>query len=345
MLTLKLLFLFITITGKSFLLINSHDLFSNMALLNVSGISKWEKDGFTVKSINFTQQTAEKIAIAGETGSGKTTLLKMIAGLIQPDEGNIYFENKRILGPFEKLIPGHPAIAYLSQHFELRNNYRVEEELESKNLLLEEEATRIYRICKIEHLLKRKTHQLSGGERQRIVLARLLTTSPKLLLLDEPFSNLDVMHKNIIKSVLLDIGSQLGISCILVSHDAADTLSWADTILVLKEGEIIQQGTPQKIYNEPVDEYCAGLFGEYNFLNAKNAAAFFPNANNEQQLIVRPEQFSIVSENNSAVKGVVQAVYFFGSYYSVDVLVNEQFLRVRTARGQLFTGDVICLRL
>lgn len=323
------------------LLITRYDLFSGMALLTVSGVSKRENEIYTVKDINFTQESSEKIAIAGETGSGKTTLLKMIAGLMQPDEGNIYFDNKRVLGPFEKLIPGHPAIAYLSQHFELRNNYRVEEELESKNLLTEEEANRIYRICRIEYLLKRRTDQLSGGERQRIVLARLLTTSPKLLLLDEPFSNLDAVHRNIIKSVLLDIGSELGISCILVSHDAADTLSWADAILVLKEGKIIQRGTPQEIYHKPVDEYCAGLFGEYNLLNTQNVQAFA----HQQQLIVRPEQFSIIPEDGTAAKGIIHSVYFFGSYYSVDVLVNGQLLRIKTFNQQLLAGDVIYLRI
>lgn len=316
-----------------------------MALLEVVGAGKKEKENFTVKDINFSQQPLEKIAIAGETGSGKTTLLKMIGGLAQPDEGNIYFEGKRVLGPFERLLPGHPKIGYLSQHFELRNNYRVEEELESKNLLTEEAANNIYRICRIEHLLKRKTDQLSGGERQRIVLARLLTISPKLLLLDEPFSNLDAIHKNIIKSVLLDIGTQLNTSCILVSHDAADTLSWADTIFVLKEGMIVQQGAPQKIYNEPIDEYCAGLFGEYNLLNEANAKQLFPNAADIDQLIVRPEQFSITTESSNAVKGIVQAVYFFGSYYFVDVLVNGQFLRVRTGEKDLVIGDEILLKI
>ncbi|MBP9102848.1 MAG: ABC transporter ATP-binding protein [Chitinophagaceae bacterium] len=312
-----------------------------MALLEVVGAGKKEKENFTVKDINFSQQPLEKIAIAGETGSGKTTLLKMIGGLAQPDEGNIYFEGERVLGPLERLLPGHPQIAYLSQHFELRNNYRVEEELESKNLLTEEAANNIYRICRIEHLLKRKTDQLSGGERQRIVLARLLTTSPRLLLLDEPFSNLDAIHKNIIKSVLLDIGTQLNTSCILVSHDAADTLSWADTIYVMKEGKIVEQGTPKKIYNEPINEYCAGLFGEYNLLNTKNVKQFFPNAADKEQLIVRPEQFSITTESNNAAKGIVQTVYFFGSYYVVDVLVNGQLLRVRTGGKDLVVGDKI----
>jgi len=316
-----------------------------MALLVVVGAGKKEKENYTVKDINFSQQPLEKIAIAGETGSGKTTLLKMIGGLAQLDEGNIYYDGKRVLGPFERLLPGHPQIAYLSQHFELRNNYRVEEELESKNLLTQEAANNIYRICRIEHLLKRKTDQLSGGERQRIVLARLLTTSPKLLLLDEPFSNLDAIHKNLIKAVLLDIGNQLNISCILVSHDAADTLSWADTIYVLNDGMIVQQGTPQKIYNEPIDEYCAGLFGEYNLLNAANAKLFFPNAADKEQLIVRPEQFSITPDNNNAVKGIVQAVYFFGSYFVVDVLVNGKLLRVRTEKRKLVIGKEVLLKM
>jgi len=209
--------------------------------------------------------------------------------------------------------------------------------------LTEEEAARIYAICKIQHLLKRKTDQLSGGERQRIVLARLLTTFPKLLLLDEPFSNLDAVHKNIIKSVLSDISSKLGISCILVSHDAADTLSWADKILVMKEGQIIQQGTPQQIYHDPVDEYCAGLFGEYNLLNNENAAAFFGTMAHLQSLIVRPEQLSIVPHNNETVKGIIQSFYFFGSYHIVDVSVNNQLLRVKTFNKQLITGDVIYL--
>lgn len=322
--------------------ITPQDLFSGMTFLEVAGAGKKEKEEFAVKDINFSQQSLERIAIAGETGSGKTTLLKMIGGLVQPDEGAIYFEGERVLGPFERLIPGHPSIAYLSQHFELRNNYRVEEELESKNLLTEEEASTIYRICKIEHLLKRKTDQLSGGERQRIVLARLLTTSPKLLLLDEPFSNLDAIHKSIIKSVLLDIGTKLKTSFILVSHDAADTISWADKIIVLKDGMILQQGSPEEIYNKPINEYCAGLFGEYNILNAINAKAFYPDVNN-QKIIVRPEQLFIITENSAVVKGIIQAVYFFGSYYNVDVFVNDQILKVKTDRNDLVVGDEIGL--
>jgi ABC-type Fe3+/spermidine/putrescine transport system ATPase subunit len=319
-----------------------------MALLEVAGISKLEKENFTVKEISFTQQFLQKIAIAGETGSGKTTLLKMIAGLIQPDTGNIIFDGKRVLGPLEKLIPGHPDIAYLSQHFELRNNYRVEEELESKNLLTDEEASAIYAVCRIQHLLKRKTDQLSGGERQRIVLARLLTTSPKLLVLDEPFSNLDAVHKNIIKSVLEDLGTKLNITCILVSHDAMDSLSWAATIIVMKEGQIIQYGTPEQIYNQPVNEYCAGLFGEYNLISKPNAAALLNKDEvvpGKKKLLIRPENFNIVSKNDSTIKGIVGNILFFGSYYTIDVLIGKQLIRIKSANNQFVKGDTVYLSL
>jgi len=317
-----------------------------MVLLEVRGISKLENEKYTAKDISFAQQPSQKIAVAGETGSGKTTLLKMIAGLIQPDAGAIYFENKKVLGPFEKLLPGHPSIAFLSQHFELRNNYRVEEELESKNLLSADEASNIYRICGITHLLKRKTNQLSGGERQRIVLAKLLTTSPKLLLLDEPFSNLDAAHKNIIKSVINDVVTKLNVACIMVSHDGLDTLSWADTVFVMKEGKIIQKGSPEEIYHQPLNEYCAGLFGEYNLISNRNSLLFQTVAavkEKGEKILIRPEDFEIVSAENSLINGIVQQVSFWGSYYTIDVLIDSELIRIKLKNKLYEKGDNVSL--
>jgi ABC-type sugar transport system ATPase subunit len=317
-----------------------------MALLTVSGITKKEKENYTVNRISFTQQPLQKVAMAGETGSGKTTLLKMIAGLVQPDAGEILFEQEKVLGPFEKLLPGHPLIAYLSQYFELRNNYRVEEELECKNLLSNEEANDLYAICRIQHLLKRKTDQLSGGEKQRIALARLLTTSPKLLLLDEPFSNLDAVHKGIIKSVIHDIGEKLKITCILVSHDPLDTLSWADTILVIKHGLVIQQDEPERVYKQPVNEYCAGLFGDYNLIDIKTAKSFasLPGIQlNGKQMLIRPEQINIATKNNGILSGTVQQTLFWGGYYTYDVLVDQQLIRVKTSSHSFSLKDIVSL--
>src|SRR5690606_10618559 len=270
-----------------------------MDLLKVSGISKQQAGAFILKDISFTLPRFRKIAIAGETGSGKSTLLKVIAGLAQPDAGQVLFENRRVEGPNEVLIPGHEGIAYLSQYFELRHNYRVAEILSYANQLTENDAKNIYAICRIDHLLHRRTDELSGGEAQRIALARLLTTAPRLLLLDEPFSNLDMIHKNLLKSVIHDIGESLEITCMLVSHDPHDILSWADELFIMKAGQILQRGAPQQVYYQPVNAYAAGLLGRYNLVPPARLRYFsaLPGVTaNGKSLFARPEQFTFTSQ-------------------------------------------------
>jgi ABC-type sugar transport system ATPase subunit len=314
-----------------------------MALLTVKDVSRREADSFPIKNASFIQQPFQHIAIAGETGSGKTTLLKMIAGLLQPTAGEILFENKKVLGPLDQLIPGHPGIGYLSQYFELRNNYRVHEIIGMSSKLADEEARRICRVCQVEHLLDRKTDQLSGGEKQRIALAGLLAASPRLLLLDEPFSNLDAIHKNTIKLVIQDISEQLGITCILVSHDAADILSWADRVLVMKDGEIIQQGTPAQVYQQPVNEYCAELFGEYNIIDSDDPAfSKIPGlAAKGRKILIRPESFTTTTNSAGALDGVVRRIFFYGSYYDIDVDTGRQWVRIRTHDKRFSPGDTV----
>ena len=317
-----------------------------MDFLKVSGIHKQIDRGFSLSNIDFRQQASQKIAIAGETGSGKSTLLKIIAGLEQPDAGMVIFEGKRVRGPLEELVPGHPRIAYLSQHFELRTNYRVEEVLEYANKLTEQEAYTLYKVCRIDHLLKRRTDQLSGGEKQRIALARLLTTRPGLLLLDEPFSNLDMIHKSILKSVIRDIGEELNISCIMVSHDPLDTLSWADEILIMKDGKILQQGTPEELYHRPVNIYAAALLGNYNLISSAKAVYLTEQAGKPvpgKKLMLRPEQFRISKVPNAHLKGEISHMGFLGAYYELQVVSGDDTLLVRTTESDFQAGDTVYL--
>ncbi len=298
----------------------------HMNILNVAGVSAKQGKNVVVRNIRFKQEKLEKIAIAGETGSGKTTLLKIIGGLVTPDEGEVWFKKERVKKvPSEKLIPGHPGIAYLSQHFELRNNYRVEEVLSYANELGGLDADALYKVCRIEHLLQRRTDQLSGGEKQRIALARLLVSSPGLLLLDEPFSNLDMIHKRILKSVIHDIGEQLQITCILVSHDPQDSLSWADRIMVMRDGSIIQQGSPLEIYQQPYDLYTAALFGKYSLIDKPEIFSIPPaKKTGSKKLFARPEYFTIVEEkNNNTATGTVQSIAFFGGYYEFKIILKD----------------------
>ena len=118
---------------------------------------------FVLRDITFAQSRGEKIAIAGETGAGKSTVLKVIAGLLQPDSGSLLFERKPIAGPADQLVPGHPGIAYLSQHFELQKSLRVEQVLTYSNTLSDADANTLYAVCQIDHLVTRRTDELSGA--------------------------------------------------------------------------------------------------------------------------------------------------------------------------------------
>ena len=292
-----------------------------MSLLNVSGISKKQEEGYLLKNINFIQEASQRIAVAGATGSGKTTLLKIIAGLTQPDAGEVLFEGTKIKGPREKLVPGHSQIAYLSQNFELRNHYRVEELLQMSNKLSGLDASLVFEVCRIDHLLKRWSDELSGGERQRIAFARTLITDPKLLLLDEPFSNLDAIHRNILKTVINDIEEQLNSTCILVSHDPVDLLSWADEIIVLHQGRIIQKGTPEEVYDSPINQYVAALFGKFNVMSPE-LIQLFPSLENHGRRFIRPGDFQINHEKEAGVEGEVLFSNFMGNYFEMDVNVS-----------------------
>ena len=291
-----------------------------MTLLEVQQISKKHADKNILENISFQQKPLQKIAITGESGSGKSTLLKIISGHVQSDSGTVYFNDEKVFGPEEKLMTGHQDIAYLSQHYELNNNYVVRDLIWFQVKMDASEAKNLFNICRISHLLDRKTNHLSGGEKQRIALCKLLLKLPKLLVMDEPFSNLDPINKNTLKVVLEDITERLQITCLLASHDPNDTLSWAEEIIVMKEGRIIQTGTPQQIYYYPIDQYVAGMFGKYNLLTQEQAAWFGIEANGKDVLI-RPENF-IINEKDGE-KGTIQKITFLGSYYEIEILVND----------------------
>ncbi|MBS1629574.1 MAG: ABC transporter ATP-binding protein, partial [Bacteroidetes bacterium] len=259
--------------------------------------------------------------------SGKSSLLKAIAGLLQPDSGAVFFEDIRVKGPLEQLIPGHPHIAYLSQHFELRNHYRVHEVLDMSRLVDEIEGKRIAEVCRISHLLQRRTDQISGGERQRIALARLLGTAPKLLILDEPFSNLDLPHKLSLLEVLEDAAARLGTSFLLAAHDPQDVMGWAERVLVLRAGRIVAAGSPESLYAKPESSYVAGLFGKYNLVRYGS-----------QLVMLRPEDL-LIDPNpgmEGSLIGTLKALRFQGFFQELCVEIGGQELLAFVVENRWF---------
>ncbi len=318
-----------------------------MTLLTVDNIVV-NGDGTPIlKNISFSQRVFEKIAIAGETGSGKSTLLKVIAGLHPLDAGAVVFNDEVVKGPHEKLVPGHSGIAYLSQHFDLPHSLRVEQVLEYANQLSTETATTVYDICRISHLLKRRTDELSGGERQRIAIARIVTGWPKLILLDEPFSNLDMVHKNVLKTVIEELGEILKITCVLVSHDPLDTLSWADRIFVLKDGEVVQHGRPQELYSSPASEYVAGLFGPYNIFTPSvttELCELFNISAKGKVIFARPEHIRLATASSKHFLVNVKAIRYFGSYNLIIFNFRKRLFSFKCEKKNVCIGDKLPLK-
>ncbi|MBD2769042.1 ABC transporter ATP-binding protein [Hymenobacter sp. BT664] len=314
-----------------------------MELLTVSGISLVEQGSEVLRQISFSQRSGQKLAVAGESGTGKSTLLQIIAGLIQPSAGEVRVNGRRVRGPAETLVPGHAGVAYLSQKSELPHALRVGQVLRYANKRPEAEAQALYELCRIRHLAERRTDQLSGGEQQRVALARLLLGAPQLLLLDEPFAHLDRGHKRLLQAIIEELGARLAITCLLVSHDPPDTLAWADEILVLRQGRIVQQGPPAQIYQQPVDEYTAALFGEYNLVRGPDCQALIRTAGRPAapQLLVRPEHLLLGPVGPGGVSGTVKTIRYFGSYYEVEVRLRETTVRARTSTSSLAPGEVV----
>jgi ABC-type Fe3+/spermidine/putrescine transport system ATPase subunit len=289
-----------------------------------------------IRQVSFELKAGELGALVGGSGSGKTTLLRMLAGLEQPDSGAILFRGKAVKGPDEQLVAGHPNIRLVHQHFELAHRQSVYQNVAQKLRHLpaagqEARSFEILGVCRLHQLSAKKVEELSGGEKQRLAIARALAEEPELLLLDEPFSNLDPVLKEEIKEEVFSYIRQQGIAAILVSHDPKDALSLADKLWVMQNGELVQAGSPKAVYYKAVSPAVAGLFGKMNVCTKENLAPFlkgeagaFMQAIPEGSLLgFRPEALQPVNGSGAHLKGKVQETAFHGPLTEVKVNLGD----------------------
>ena len=296
----------------------------------------------------FTITDGVQIGIIGETGSGKSTLLKCIAGLEQIDTGIIEFNGTKVLGPSEKLIPGHDQITIVKQDFDLDRFITVEQLLYHPYQNSLEEFQTIYKACDLEHLLDADTSELSGGEKQRVAIARALLRFPKILLFDEPFSNLDWNHKTQIKKVIDTIEKELSCTVLLVAHEYADVLSWAKEVMVMQGGKIIQRGNPEEIYLNPKNPYVAGLCGPYNLIYPQhwniNNTANYPSFGD--QLIVRPERITSSDTNQiESLEAKIHSIKYMGNHDQLHVKTQHEDLVIYSDVKKYSIGDKVYLSM
>jgi ABC-type sugar transport system ATPase subunit len=229
-----------------------------------------------VKEITASISKGKVIAIVGESGSGKSTLLKLIYGLLSPDEGVVSFKGDQVLGPDEKLIPGHDSMKMVTQDFSLNTYAKVYDNVASMlpntNLKYKEEKSwKVMKFLRIDHLYNKRVSDLSGGEQQRVAIARAIITEPEVVLMDEPFSQVDTPLKTHLRADIKRLSQDLGITVILVSHDPVDGLSLADEIIVLNKGQVVETGSPADLYNHPQNAYTSRLLADANILTREEA--------------------------------------------------------------------------
>jgi ABC-type Fe3+/spermidine/putrescine transport system ATPase subunit len=332
-----------------------------MSFLLISEIyRKYPDTSFhAINGVSASFNKGEVIAVVGENGSGKTTLLKLINGIEDADKGEIIFNEKKVTGPASNLVPGHEQIKMLFQEFNLLPHHTVRENI-LQNLryfnqtVQEEKLAGLIKLCRLEGFEDKYPRALSGGQQQRVALARALADGPLLLLMDEPFSNLDVMLKDEIRKAVIRAVKKQGNSIIFVTHEMRDALSLADRILVLKEGKIVQFDSPKNIYEKPSDEYVAYLFGNVNILNAKTFLKSFKslsenpkfkNTNSKTRICIRPEHIQICKEERSMRKGKVRHISYLGDSYELEIETNGLLLRVNTRKKNISEAETVFLKI
>jgi len=268
-----------------------------------------------ISDISFDITEGEIVAIIGESGSGKSTLLKAIYGLLSLDSGEVRFQDKRVLGPDEQLIPGHKGMKMVTQDFSLNIYAKVYDNIASmlSNTDIKskhEKTVEMMEHLHIAHLSAKRITELSGGEQQRVAIAKALVSDTRMLLLDEPFSQVDALLKNQLRADLKRIATDTGVTVVLVSHDPADGLFLADKLLLMKDGRLLQQGAPRALYNDPEHLYTARLLGNANVLNAAEAATLGIDTSGKH-LVFYPE-WVLIGSGSSAF--TIKDVYYKGFY-------------------------------
>jgi len=295
-------------------------------------------DRKAVDAISLVVHKGEILSLVGESGSGKTTLLRIIAGLEHPDEGSLILSGE-VITEGKKAVPPHRRnIGMVFQDYALFPHMTIAENVGFglKNKSASEKKSIILDTLALtgldEDYLSRYPHQLSGGQQQRVALARALAPKPNILLLDEPFSNLDTVLHDRIREDLYKILKATGITTILVTHHTRDALSMADQVAVIHQGKLLQADSPKAIYCSPSSGYVANLFGKFSCIPYKAIqegyqtpfglirTSFQPVSTQENWLFFRPEQVKIYAENQlvpDVLEGVVDSTVFLGDYFRI----------------------------
>ncbi len=334
-------------------------------IIELIDISRRFEDGvYAVSNVNLSIKKGEFVTFLGPSGCGKTTTLRMIAGFDKPTEGKILLNGKDISNmppnkrPINTVFQRYALFPHLNVYdniaFGLKlkkmrvtyqdNTGKTFEKVEKLTRgEINEKVEKALKMVDLEGFEKRSVATLSGGQQQRVAIARAIVNEPKILLLDEPLGALDLKMRKDMQLELKEMHKKLGITFIYVTHDQEEALTMSDTIVVMKDGEIQQKGTPTDIYNEPVNSFVADFIGESNILSGTylgNSKVRFINhtfecvdedfgKNEKVDVVVRPEDIFLMDKDKGQVNGKIISSIFKGVHYEMVILVGKTELVIQ----------------
>ncbi len=326
-------------------------------LITLENICVTFDDESVLNNINLEIKDKEFVTLLGPSGCGKTTILRLIGGFLTPDSGSIKFEGKEI----NKIPPYKRNVNTVFQKYALFPFLNVYENiafgLKIKKLPEKEINKRVEKMLNLVNLKgfeRRSVMNMSGGQQQRVAIARALVNEPKILLLDEPLSALDLKLRKEMQIELKRIQQQLEITFIYVTHDQEEALTMSDTIVVIHNGVIQQIGSPVDIYNEPENAFVADFIGESNILKGVilkdklvqiggheyECVDFGFGNNTPVDVVIRPEDVKLVKPEESKITGIVESVIFKGVHYEMEIAAYDHRWMVHSTKSAELGTDV-----
>ena len=292
-----------------------------------------------LNKISLNIKDKEFVTLLGPSGCGKTTTLRIIAGFIEPSEGKVFFEGKDMTGvpPYKRqvntIFQRYALFPHLNVYENVAFGLRVKKFKEKE---IDKKVRHMLKTVNLTGFENRNVANLSGGQQQRVAIARALINEPKVLLLDEPLSALDLKLRKDMQVELKNIQRETGITFIFVTHDQEEALSMSDTVVVMDNGVIQQIGTPEDIYNEPINAFVADFIGESNIIDGvmlKDYRVLLDGVefecvdkgfeqNEKVDVVIRPEDVDVVSPEKGMLQATVTAVTFKGVHFEIIADVN-----------------------
>ena len=293
----------------------------------------------------------EFVTLLGPSGCGKTTTLRTIGGFVSPKSGDVFFDGVRIndVPPHKRHVNTVFQRYALFPHLNFFEN--VEFGLKIKKLPENERKNRVHEMLELVNLAgydRRNVNQLSGGQQQRVAIARALVNHPRVLLLDEPLGALDLKLRKEMQIELKRMQQALEITFIYVTHDQEEALTMSDTVVVMNDGDILQVGTPQDIYNEPKNAFVADFIGESNIIDGvmhKDCLVEFAGRKfdcvdsgfgtlERVDVVIRPEDIKIIEPQDAPISGVVESVIFKGVHFEMIVDAHGYKWMIHSTRSE-----------